>query len=92
MKLWTTTVEYGASGEGETIIAWIGHAENAAEATLGLIDVFGAFHGAFGVSVEGVVRNPVTRLLFSKEALRTLESLEGRATVRAHAMLHFNLA
>lgn len=40
MKLWTTTVEYGASGEGETMMAWIGHAENAAEAKAELIKVF----------------------------------------------------
>lgn len=92
MKLWTTTVEYGASGEGETLMAWIGHAENAAEAKAELINVFNAFHGAFGVSVEGVARNSVTELLFSDEALRMLEHLGGRATVRAHAMLHFNRA
>ena len=92
MKLWTTTVEYGASGEGETLMAWIDHAEDAAEAKLGLINVFGKFHGAFGESAEGVVRNRVTRLLFSEEALAMLERLEGRATVRAQAMLHFNFS
>ena len=92
MKLWTTTVEYGASGEGETLMAWIGHAEDAAEAKAELIKVFNAFHGAFGMSVEGVARNSVTELLFSEDALQMLERLEGKATVRAHAMLHFNRA
>jgi hypothetical protein len=92
MRLWTTTVEYGATGEGETVMAWIGYAENAAEAKTELIKVFNKFHGAFGVAVEGVARNSVTELLFSEEALRMIEHLEGRATVRAHAMLHFNRA
>lgn len=92
MKLWTTTVAYGASGEGETLMAWIGHAENAAEAKAELIKVFNSFHGAFSVSVEGVVRNEVTALLFSEEALRMVEKMEGRATVRLHAALHFNFA
>lgn len=90
MRLWTTTVEYGASGEGETLMAWIGHAENSAEANAELIKVFNAFHGAFGVSVEGVARNSVTELLFSEDALQMMERLEGKATVRAHAMIHFN--
>lgn len=90
MKLWTTTVAYGATGEGETLMAWIGYAENAAQAKMELIKVFKAFHGAFGESIEGVARNPVTNLLFSEEALKMMERLEGRATVRAHAMLHFN--
>ena len=92
MKLWTSTVEYGASGEGETRMAWIGHAENAAEAKAELIEVFNSFHGAYALSTEGVVRNSVTKLLFSEEVLVMLERLEGRATVRVHATLHFNLA
>ena len=92
MRLWTTTVEYGASGEGETWIARIAHAENAAEAKLDLMEVCGKFHGAFGVPVEGVVRNEVTELLFSEEVFRTLERLEGKATVVAHASLHVNRA
>lgn len=92
MKLWTTTVEYGGSGEGETLMAWIGHAQNAAEAKSELSKVFNAFHGAYGVSVEGVARNSVTELLFSEQALRMIEGLEGKATVRAHAMLHVNRA
>ena len=41
MKLWTTTVEYGASGEGETLMAWIGHAEDAVEAKAELIKYAG---------------------------------------------------
>jgi hypothetical protein len=90
MKLWTTTVEYGASGEGETLMAWIGHAEDAAEAKAELIKAFNEFHGAFGMPVEGVARNSVTELLFSEDALQMLERLEGKATVRAHAMVHFN--
>ncbi len=90
MKLWTTTVEYSATGEGETLMAWIGHAEDAAEAKAELIKVFNSFHGAFGVSVEGVARNSVTELLFSEEALRQIERLECKATVRAHAMIHVN--
>ena len=92
MKLWTTTAHYGASGEGETIMAWIGYAENAVQAKTELIKVSNEFHGAFGVSIEGVARNPVTELLFSEKALRMLERLEGQANVRAHAMIHFNRA
>ena len=49
MRLWTTTVAYGATGEGETYIAWIGYAENADGAKMELIKVSNEFHGAFGV-------------------------------------------
>lgn len=90
VKLWTTTVEYRASGEGETIMAWIGHAEDAADAKAELVKAFNEFHGAFGVSVEGEARNSVTELLFSEEALKQIEYLGRKATVRAHAMLHVN--
>jgi len=90
MRLWTTTVAYGATGEGETYIAWIGYAENADGAKMELIKVSNEFHGAFGESIEGVARNPVTNFLFSEEALKMMEQLEGKANVRAHAMFHFN--
>ena len=92
MRLWTTTVEYGASGEGETLIAWIGYAKNAAQAKAGLVGIYGKFHGAFGLPIERVARNNVTELLFSDEMLKTLERLEGKAKVRAHAMLPVNRA
>ena len=90
MKLWTTRSVYNASGEGETVMACIGHAENAEEAKAAFVEIFGEFFGRFSVSVEGVARDPVVELLFSEELLDTVAGCEGRATVVAQASLRVN--
>lgn len=90
MKLWTTCSAYDATGEGQTVMACIGYADNAEEAKAAFVEVFGEFFGHFSVSVEGVSRDSVTELLFSDELLGTVAGLERRAKVVAHAMLHVN--
>ena len=90
MKIWTTYSVYNGTGEGETTMAYVGHAENRTEAKAAFVDVFGEFFGRFSCSVEGTVRDPVTELLFSEEALQLMERMAGHATVRAHAMIHVN--
>ena len=90
MKIWTTYSLYGGTGEGETMMAWLGHAEDAQEAKAAFVAVFGEFFGRFAVAVEGVLRDSVTGLLFSGELLETVQGLEGKATVVAHAKLHIN--
>lgn len=71
-------------------MAFLGHAEDAAEAQAAFTAVFGEFFVQFSMSVEGVVRGPGTERLFSEEALSLIERLEGKATVQAHASLHVN--
>lgn len=66
MKLWTTRSVYNATGEGETVLACIGHADNAEEAKAAFVKIFGEFFGPFSVSVEGVSRDSVIELLFSR--------------------------
>lgn len=90
MKLWTTSSVYSATGEGETVMACIGYAENAEHAKAAFVKIFGEFFGEFSVSVEGVSRDSVVKLLFSDKLLRRTADLEGRATVVAHAMLRVN--
>lgn len=90
MEFWTTYGVYGATGEGETTMAYIGHAEDELEAEAAFVDVFGELLGRFSRSGEGVVRGPITELLLSKKALKLIERQEGKATVRAHASLHVN--
>lgn len=90
MKIWSTYSVYGGTGEGETVMACLGHAEDAQEAKAAFVAVFGEFFGRFAVAVEGVLRDSVTGLLFSDELLGTVERLEGKATVVAHAKLHIN--
>ena len=90
MKIWTTYSVYGGTGEGETVMACLSHAEDAQEAKAAFVAVFGEFFGRFAVAVEGVLRDSVTGLLFSDELLGTVQRLEGKATVVAHAKLHIN--
>lgn len=90
MKIWTTYGVYSATGEGETVMACLGHAEDALQAKAAFVAVFGEFFGHFAVAVEGVPRDRITGLLFSDELLATVQGLEGRATVVAHAKFHIN--
>ena len=41
MKLWTVWVDYGATGEGRTLMARIGYAEDEADALAAFAKVFG---------------------------------------------------
>lgn len=92
MKVWTVPLDYYATGEGRTLFGWLGHAENREEALTG----FGkAFDPDFAIGAEvheGVVDNPVVRLLFSRDALAQVRRLSGMATVELSGRLHFNLA
>jgi hypothetical protein len=90
MKIWTTYGLYSGTGEGETVMAWLGHAEDAQEAKAAFVAVFGEFFGRFAVAVEGVLRDNVTGMLFSDGLLGTVRRLEGKAAVVAHAQLYIN--
>jgi hypothetical protein len=90
MKLWTTYSEYGATGEGVTLMAYLGYADTPAEAKAAFTELFGELMTAFCHVEEGVSRNAVTMYLFSAEALGDFERHAGRHTIRVHASVHVN--
>jgi hypothetical protein len=73
-----------------TLLARIDHAQDEAQCRRDFADAFDPF---WPCTVEpGVMRNYVTRRLFSPEALDWIASMERSARVRLEGCLHFNLA
>lgn len=89
-RLWTAWCNYGATGEGETLMAIIAYAESLREIESKFHEVFDPF---FGCTCEvGVQRNAVTTCLFPEKTLESVQKLDGVASVTLYAQLHFNLA
>lgn len=89
-RLWTAWTHYGATGEGETLLAMIAYAESEKEIAAKFSAVFDPFFRC--TCQAGVIRNPVTETLFPEETLAYVESLEGVANVSMHSRLHFNFS
>lgn len=92
MQLWTVSCDYYATGEGRTLCAWIGYAEDERDALKGFAQEFGDYFASGAVVSRGVVDNDVIRELFSPAALARMRALESRATAKLTARYHFNLA
>jgi hypothetical protein len=88
--LWTAWADYGATGEGRTLLVWIGYAENAAEARDGFGVRFGDFFKRLCEAEEGCVDNEVTRRLVPGETIERLRELSGKAHVEFYTQLHVN--
>lgn len=92
LALWTCTLDYAATGEGRTVMARVGYAQSAHDARQQFAEAFDDFW-AQGCTVEqGVVRNDVTRLLWSEEALTLFQKVDSRGAIEAASKLHFNLS
>ena len=92
MKLCTVWVDYGATGEGRTLIARIAYAEDEREALAGFEKAFDPYYARSAEATEGVSENNVTRALFKAEALEWVRQHEGRANVDLSGKFHFNFA
>jgi hypothetical protein len=92
MKLWTVWQDYGATGEGRTLMARIAYAENAQEAVAGFGREFGPYFASGAEALEGVPENEVTKALFARAVLRRARQMEGRATLELSASFYFNFA
>lgn len=91
--LWTVTAEYGATGEGLTVMAYVGWAETEADAKSGFLKAFGPFFALGCIPERGVVKNAISAQLFSDLALDKMRDLERRrGALEAQASLHFNLS
>jgi hypothetical protein len=92
MKLWTVWQDYFATGEGRTLMAHIGYAENAQEAIEGLGREFDPYFASGAEALERVHENEVTQALFAPAAFKRARELEGGATLALTARSHFNFA
>jgi len=92
MKLWTVWQDYGATGEGRTLMARVAYAENEQEALAGFGRTFDLFFASGAKALEGVQENEVTQVLFAPAALKRVRQMEARATVELAARFHYNFA
>lgn len=92
MRLWTVRNDYYATGEGRTLMAWIGYAKDQSEALERFGDAFDSYFARGAGAAEGVVGNEVIDHLFSQRVLDEVRSMEGGAAIQLTGCLHFNLA
>lgn len=91
--VWTVTAEYGATGEGQTVMAYVGWAETESEAKNGFLKEFDPFFALGCVPEKGIVKNAITAQLFSDIALEKMREIERRrGALTAQASLHFNFS
>ncbi len=82
-KLWTAWIHYSATGEGVTYMAIIDYATTPEDIKQKFTERFGEY---FTIGCEvgvGVVRNPVTKFLFSEALLTRLENNESEGACGA---------
>ena len=92
MKLWTVWMDYGATGEGQTLLARVAYAENEQEARAGFVREFDEHFTSGAEAREGVVENGVTNALFAAKTLKRARELEGRANLEFSARLYCNFS
>jgi len=92
MKLWTVWQDYGATGEGRTLMARVAYAENEEDALAGFGREFDPFFASGAKALEGVQENEVTQVLFAPAAFQRARQMEGRATLSLSARFHYNFS
>jgi hypothetical protein len=92
MKLWSVWLDYGATGEGRTLMARIAYAEDEHDALAGFGKAFDPYYARGAEAIQGVADNNVTRALFTAETLAWVRQHEGLANLDVLAKFHFNFA
>jgi hypothetical protein len=90
--IWTVWAVRMATGEGLTLMVWIGYAANSAQAR----EEFGRHFDQFfvdGCTVEqGIVLNNVTKNFLTEDTLAQLKRAAGLANLEFYSQLHVNAA
>lgn len=87
-KIWTVWLDYLATGEGRTKMACIVLAEDESAAITKFQDRFGEYFAQGCQAEEGLQRNAVTKLLFSKAVMDSLEEARAKGQIEAFASLY----
>jgi len=90
MKLWTVWSDYFATGEGVTYSAIIGYAKNAKGAKKLFANKFNEYLAIGCEAEEGVVKNGITKFIFSDELLKAIKKAENKANLVAYGEYHEN--
>lgn len=88
MKLWTVWLDYLMTGEGRTKMALIALAETEFAAIEKFQERFGEYFAQGCQAEEGLQRNSVVKLLFSKSVMDSIEDASTKGGVEAFASLY----
>lgn len=88
LKIWTVWLNYLSTSEGRTQMACFVNAETEFEAISKFEQKFGEYFAQGCMTHEGVLRNTVTKLLFSKAAMDSLEAVAAKGKVEAFASMY----
>lgn len=88
--LWTVTCNYFATGEGHTLLAWIGYADSDFEAKQHFEKKFGDYFAKGAEASQGVRSDEATRFLFSDAILQQAQDMANKAMIELSARYHLN--
>jgi hypothetical protein len=91
--LWTAWCDYFATGEGRSIMACITYARTEDEMRAHFTEKFDEWFAKSCEIQSGVVRNKISRFIWSEAMLDAIEDCGiRRGWVDAHSWMHFNFS
>lgn len=91
-KIWTVTQDYFATGEGRTLMAWIGYAESEEEALKKFGERFNPYYTPSMGAQKGFVRDDVVSFVFSEQAISVAVKNLGQCNLEMFSAVHFNFS
>jgi hypothetical protein len=88
--IWTAWMDYFATGEGRSQMAYIGYAQNADELRASAGQMLGEYYAKGLTVAEGLVENNVTRAVFSARTFELARALDGQASISCYGLVSFN--
>ena len=80
-QLWTVSLDFGGSGEGRTLLVWIGYATSAAQARDAFGGKFGSFFPRISIVESGIVKNAIVEQIIAQPTLNALVRGADRSTL-----------
>lgn len=92
-RLWTGWLNYGATGEGQTVTAYICYATSESQMRELISERHGSWFAENCEVAQGVVSNEVTRYLWSEAALTNFDRVGTlRGKLEAYSKVHINFS
>ena len=91
-KLWTVYCDYSSTWEGRSLMAIICYSTKKQEAIDKFSEQFDKYFSIGAIAKNGVLKNDVTKQLFTESTLNFAKENENRCNLIIHSSLHFNFS
>lgn len=92
-QLWTAWLHYGATGEGQTVTAYVGYATSESQMRELISERYGSWFAENCEVDQGVVNNEITRYLWSEAALSNFDRVGTlRGKLEVYSKVHINFS